>query len=86
MQDYMAIAAKNGITLLANGKCQFCGAHTQRGVHECVELFNVGFQHLDFSKKENHFYRFLIVDAHTLQHSEIHGRWNNHFHLCLGCI
>jgi hypothetical protein len=21
------------------------------------------------------------VDAHALQHSEIHGRWNNHFHL-----
>ena len=23
----------------------------------------------------------MIVDAHTLQHPEIHGRWNNHFHL-----
>ena len=24
---------------------------------------------------------FLCVDAHALQHAEIHGRWNNHFHL-----
>jgi hypothetical protein len=25
--------------------------------------------------------RFLSVDAHALQHPEIHGRWSNHFHL-----
>lgn len=23
----------------------------------------------------------MIVDAHALQHPEIHGRWSNHFHL-----
>jgi hypothetical protein len=22
-----------------------------------------------------------MLDAHALQHAEIHGRWNNHFHL-----
>jgi len=81
MQDYIDFAEKNGITLIDIGKCQLCGANTKRGIHECLEIFNVGFQNVDFSKTENHIYRFLIVDAHTLQHPEIHGRWNNHFHL-----
>ncbi|WP_106793441.1 DUF5946 family protein [Aquimarina sp. Aq78] len=81
MQDYIDLAEKNGVILLANGKCQFCGANTKRGIHECLEIFNLGFQNIDFSNIENHSYRFLIVDAHTLQHPEIHGRWSNHFHL-----
>lgn len=81
MQDYMDLAAKNEVLLLNKGKCQFCGANTKRGVHECIEIFNTGFEQIDFSTVENHIYRFLIVDSHTLQHSEIHGRWNNHFHL-----
>ena len=81
MQNYVDLAKKNGITLLDEEKCQFCGANTKRGIHECLEIFNLGFQDIDFSSTENHIYRFLIVDAHTLQHPEIHGRWNNHFHL-----
>lgn len=81
MQDYIEQANKNGIELLSYGKCQFCGADTAGGVHECVSLFSMGFNLIDFSKKENHISRFLSVDAHTLQHPEIHGRWNNHFHL-----
>ncbi len=81
MQDYMSLAEKNGVILKDFGACQFCGAETQKGIHECLEIFNVGFQRINFSKEENHRYRFLIVDSHTLQHPEIHGRWNNHFHL-----
>ena len=81
MQDYIDIANKNGVTLVDNGKCQFCGAETTCGIHQCVEIFSLGFQMIDYSNHENHFYRFLTVDAHTLQHPEIHGRWNNHFHL-----
>ena len=81
MQDYIDLAQKNGVSLLDVGPCQFCGAQTQRGVHECLEIFNIGFQDIDFSNPAHHKYRFLIVDAHTLQHPEIHGRWNNHFHL-----
>ncbi len=81
MQDYIDLAKKNGVTLLDQGKCQFCGANTKRGIHECLDIFNLGFKDIDFSKTENHMYRFLIVDSHTLQHPEIHGRWNNHFHL-----
>lgn len=81
MQNYIQLAEKNGVTLYETGPCQFCGALTKRGVHECVEIFNLGFLNFDFSRQENHKYRFYLVDAHTLQHPEIHGRWNNHFHL-----
>ncbi len=81
MQDYIKLAEKNGVILLDEGACQFCGAKVERGVHECLEIFNLGFQEIDFSDPANHIYRFLIVDAHCLQHPEIHGRWNNHFHL-----
>lgn len=81
MQDYVDLAEKNGVLLMDFGACQFCGAETERGIHECLEIFNLGFQSINYSLKENHIYRFLIVDSHTLQHPEIHGRWNNHFHL-----
>lgn len=81
MQDYISLAEKNGVTLKATGPCQFCGANTTRGVHECMDIFNLGFKEIDFNRAENHIFRFLIVDAHTLQHPEIHGRWSNHFHL-----
>lgn len=82
MQDYISLAQKNGITLLDQGPCQFCGAKTKRGIHECLEIFSFELQGIDFSSPENHIYRFLIVDAHALQHPEIHGRWSNHFDLC----
>lgn len=65
MQDYIELAKKNGVTLLDSGKCQFCGANTQRGIYEYLEIFNLGFQVIDFSNIENQIYRFLIVDAHT---------------------
>jgi len=81
MQTYIDIAEKNGVVLFDDGSCQFCGASTIKGVHECVEIFNLGFKQLDYAKEHNHLYRFLSVDAHALQHSEIHGRWSNHFHL-----
>ena len=55
MQNYIDIAQKNDITLLGKGKCQFCGADTIRGVHECVEIYSLGFQVIDYSKEENHF-------------------------------
>jgi hypothetical protein len=81
MQDFIDQANKNGVTLLDNGMCQFCGADYQRGVFECMDNYNNGLELLDFNKSENHLFRFLSVDAHALQHPEIHGRWNNHFHL-----
>jgi Family of unknown function (DUF5946) len=81
MQDFIDQANKNGVTLIDKGKCQFCGAYYQRGIFECMNNYNNGHEHLDFNVVENHLFRFLSVDAHALQHPEIHGRWSNHFHL-----
>lgn len=81
MQDFIDQAQKNGVTLFDQGECQFCGASYQRGIFDCMDNYNNGLELLDFNITENHLYRFLSVDAHALQHPEIHGRWSNHFHL-----
>lgn len=81
MQDFIDQANKNGIVLLDKGRCQFCGADYQNGIFECTDNYNNGTELLDFNKLEHHISRFLSVDAHALQHPEIHGRWSNHFHL-----
>jgi hypothetical protein len=81
MQDFIDQAAKNDVVLLDRGKCQFCGADYQRGIFDCMENYNNGLVFLDFNDSKNHLFRFLSVDAHALQHPEIHGRWSNHFHL-----
>jgi hypothetical protein len=81
MQNFTDQAAKNGVELLNQGKCQFCGADYQRGIFECMENYNSGLLFFDFNNPKFHLYRFLSVDAHALQHPEIHGRWSNHFHL-----
>ncbi|MEM8893222.1 MAG: DUF5946 family protein [Bacteroidota bacterium] len=81
MQDYREYAEKNGVILNSEGRCQCCGSKTTRGIHECIDIFNLGFESIDYTKPENHAFRFMSVDAHALQHPEIHGRWSNHFHL-----
>lgn len=86
MQDFIDQAKKKGIELLTNGNCQFCGAQIEGGIFECLENYNEGLGHIDFSISENHIYKFLSVDAHALQHPEIHGRWSNHFHLTRLCL
>lgn len=81
MQDFIDQARKNNVTLIDTGRCQFCGASLRGGVFECMDVYG-NIQHLlDFSNPDNHIPRFLSVDAHALQHPEIHGRWSNHFHL-----
>jgi Family of unknown function (DUF5946) len=81
MQDFIDQANKNGTILLDKGRCQFCGADYNRGIFECMDNYNNGLELLDFNIRENDMSRFLSVDAHALQHPEIHGRWSNHFHL-----
>ncbi len=81
MQDFFDQARKNGVTLLDTGRCQFCGADFPRGIYACMESYSNGLQLLDLDISEDRVSRFLSVDAHALQHSEIHGRWSNHFHL-----
>lgn len=81
MQDFIEQARKNGVTLFDRGKCQFCGADYAKGIFDCMDNYHSGLALLDFNQTENHLFRFLSVDAHALQHPEIHGRWSNHFHL-----
>lgn len=81
MQDFIDQANKNGVLLSDEGNCQFCGAAFQKGIFECMENYNNGLELIDFSNSEFLIYKFLSVDAHALQHPEIHGRWSNHFHL-----
>jgi Family of unknown function (DUF5946) len=81
MKDFFDQAEKNKVKLLKEEKYQFCGADYQNGIFECMENYNQGHEFLDFTNAEHHIARFLSVDAHALQHPEIHGRWSNHFHL-----
>ena len=81
MQDLVNYAVKNGIILQEIGDCQFCGCQALRGVFECHENTYRIAELLDFNDSVNYQTRFLSVDAMALQHSEIHGPWNNHIHL-----
>lgn len=81
MQDFIDQANKNGVALLDKGRCQFCGADYEKGIFDCMDNYNNGIQLLDFNNSGHQIARFLSVDAHALQHPEIHGRWSNHFHL-----
>ncbi|NUO01420.1 MAG: hypothetical protein HUU01_12490 [Saprospiraceae bacterium] len=81
MTDFIDQAEKNGVVLLDNGPCQFCGADYQRGIFDCMDHYNSSLYLLDFKETEYHIPRFLSVDAHALQHPEIHGQWSNYFHL-----
>lgn len=80
-KHYSDFAKQRGITLQTEGPCQFCGAPVSEGVHECMSIFAFGFQDLGLNEPTHHAYRFLIVDAHALQHPELHGQWSDVFHL-----
>lgn len=81
MQNIIDQANKNRVELLDVGHCQFCGSQVDRGAFECLEIFNNAIQLLNYKNEKLHLTKFLGVDAHALQHPEIHGRWSNHFHL-----
>lgn len=78
MQDIERQAKKKGIGLKHYGKCQFCGSETMGGVFECFDIFNE--LAMNFMNG-NGLSPFIFADAHCLQHSEVHGVWNNNLHL-----
>ena len=80
MQHFTDFAAKNGVDLAQRGPCTLCGADVSDGVMGCQRVFELGFSEL-LGSADPELYRFLIVDAHALQHAELHGTWSNHFHL-----
>lgn len=81
MKDFIEQAGKNGVTLFNNSNCQFCGAKYTKGVFDCIDDYSKGLALLDFNVIEYRYARFLYIDAHALQHPEIHPRWSSHFHL-----
>lgn len=85
MQDFRQQAAKNGVTLLAAGPCQFCGAVVEGGVAQCISLLGA-LSALEWREKGYAAVHLFSVDAHSLQHSEIHGRLSNHVHLLSLCL
>ena len=80
MQDWREQAAKRSVTIMDSGPCQFCGAAFTGGVAECMEVYAEvsGRMALGLDYAQVH---LITVDAHALQHPEIHGRLNNNFHL-----
>jgi len=77
MQDIERQARKKGIKLERHGRCQFCGSNVQGGVFECFEVFI----EMGGRLAETGLPPFRYADAHCLQHSEVHGDWNNNLHL-----
>lgn len=77
MQDIERQARKKGVQLERQGRCQFCGSNVQGGVFECFEVFiEMGGRVAEIGVPP-----FMYADAHCLQHSEVHGDWNNNLHL-----
>ena len=64
--------------------CPYCKAVVPGGVEGCVSLFNEILL-LDYSNPEYGSVHLFTVDAHPLQHSEIHGKKNNAYHLLRLC-
>lgn len=81
MPKWLEQAAKNDLEILEDGQCQLCGSDTLHGITECVATAGKITHKISQEKGIQHMTIFLCVDAHALQHTLIHGRWNNHFHL-----
>lgn len=81
MPKWLEQAAKNELEILEDGQCQLCGSDTLHGIAECVRTAGKITHKISQEKGIQHQTIFLCVDAHALQHTLIHGRWNNHFHL-----
>lgn len=81
MQDFTKYAMKRDIQLYKKGPCQFCGALVDKGIFDCMDIYNRKILYSDYAMQLEERHRFLLADCHCLQHPEVHGRWNNHIHL-----
>jgi hypothetical protein len=81
VKDWLEQAKNNKLEVVSVGHCQLCGAATLHGIAECIELASQVTHQIDHAKSIENMALFMCVDAHALQHAEIHGRWSNHFHL-----
>lgn len=81
MPKWIDQAIENDLEILEDGQCQLCGSDTLHGISECVATSTKVVHRLTHEKGVQCMTIFLCVDAHALQHPQIHKRWNNHFHL-----
>ena len=81
MKTWKEQASKNGLAIEEDGNCQLCGAMTSKGLSECIYKSSMIIHKLEHNLGVKNMTIFLCVDTYALQHSEVHGRWNNHFHL-----
>lgn len=81
MRSAQEHAARHGLTLAAEGPCPMCGAPSETGYDGCLADAGRLGEVIDLGDERHHVTRFLGVDAMALQHSEVHGPWNNHLHL-----
>lgn len=81
MPKWLEQAIKNDVEILEDGQCQLCGSDTLHGITECVATAAKLVHRVSHEKGVQRQTIFLCIDAHALQHPQIHGRWNNHFHL-----
>ncbi len=84
MKETYQLAVELYQSALASGapgdQCQCCGAQIEEGVKGCFELFSEVCA-LAYSNPAYGRSLFYGVDAHALQHPEIHGKKNNAAHL-----
>ncbi|HVB33837.1 MAG TPA: DUF5946 family protein [Patescibacteria group bacterium] len=85
MQDFRRLAAKNGAAIQDSGPCQFCGAPVEGGAEACLRLLDELSERTRAEKSYAQAHLFS-VDAHALQHPELHGRLNNPVHLLSLCL
>lgn len=81
MQAWQVQAHKNQLKIVSTGDCQLCGAQVADGLGECIDKSAYVTHRLPHHLGARWMTIFMAVDAHALQHAEVHGRWNNHFHL-----
>jgi len=81
MKHWTEQANRNNLRIIDHGRCQLCGADTNGGLRECIEKAAFVTHLHEHELGIEAMTIFLSTDAHALSHGEIHGRWNNHFHL-----
>ncbi len=85
IQNFLRHGARSGPANQDHGPCPFCGATVEGGTEACLTLL-AGLS--ERARAENAYaqaHRFS-VDAHALQHPELHGPLNNHVHLLSLCL
>lgn len=81
MQTIEDYANKSGVVLQKEGHCQFCGSRVTGGVYQCFDVFHQIVGEASNPNDVRAAVQLIIVDAHALQHFEVHGVRNNNFHL-----